>query len=216
MRPPAGLVFAHTAHEALIDRLRGPSQDREVRTRLALSFALLASCTSGSAPAPVAPEAPAAAQPPAPDAPVADAEPAQEEGETVGPIRQGMSAADVVTALGEPTEKPGFVLMEATGEYISDWPWPDKDLTLSMMATDEAGAGASVGWITCGKACAFDLPRGLKIGSIRAEVEAAYGDDFDEAFTNETTFVAGSVYGGSFYTFEAGKVVGIFIGAGAE
>ena len=94
MRPPAGLVFAHTAHEALIDRLRGPSQDREVRTRLALSFALLASCTSGSAPAPVAPEAPAAAQPPAPDAPVADAEPAQEEGETVawsGPPRQGGS-----------------------------------------------------------------------------------------------------------------------------
>lgn len=216
MRPLKGLVFAHTPCEALIDRFRGPSQDRDVRTRLSLSFVLLASCTTGSAPAPAAPDAPTA--PTTPDAAAAstETEPAADEGETVGPIREGMSAEDVIGVLGEPTEKPGFVLMEATGEYVSDWPWPDKDLTLSMMATDEAGAGASVGGITCGKSCAFGLPHGLKIGSSRAEVEAVYGDNFDKGSTDENLFVAGSVYGGSFYSFEAGKVVGIFIGAGAE
>lgn len=209
-------MFAHTLCEAVIDRFGGPSQDRGVRTRLIVSFVLLASCTSGTAPAPNAPEAPAAPSTPEPVPSTADAEATQETAETVGPIRQGMSAEDAVAALGEPTEKPGFVLMEATGEYVSDWPWPDKDLTLSMMGTDEAGTGATVGGITCGKSCAFGLPHGLKIGSSRAEVEAIYGDDFDKGFTDENTFVAGSVFGGSFYSFEAGKVVGIFIGAGAE
>ena len=216
MRPPQGLVFAHTRCEAAIDRFGGPSQDRGVRTRLIVSFVLLASCTSGSAPAPNAPEVPATPSTTEAEPPTTDAEPNADAGETVGPIREGMSAEDVVAALGEPTEKPGFVLMEATGEFVSDWPWPDKDLTLSMMGTDEAGAGAKVGGITCGKSCAFELPHGLKIGSSRAEVEAVYGENFDKAFTDENTFVAGSVYGGSFYAFEDGKVVGIFIGAGAE
>ncbi len=197
----------------MIDRFGGPSQDRGVRIRLILSLVILPSCTSGTAPTPNAPEAPS---PPGAEPPTADADATQEEGETVGPIRQGMSVGDVVAALGEPTEKPRFVLMEATGEYVSDWPWPDKDLTLSMMGTDEAGAAATVGGITCGRSCAFSLPHGLKIGSSRAEVEATYGDDFDKDFTDENTFVAGSVFGGSFYSFEAGKVVGIFIGAGAE
>ncbi|MCR9159426.1 MAG: hypothetical protein ACE37F_23025 [Nannocystaceae bacterium] len=186
-----------------------------MRTRLTVSFLLLASCSSSPPPAPSAPRTPTS---PEAEPPTANATPTEDEdeGETVGPIREGMSAEAVVALLGEPTEKPSFVLMEATGEYVSDWPWPSKGLTLSMMGTDETGAGAAVGGISCDESCAFDLPHGLKIGSTRAEVEAVYGDDFDKDFTNENTFIAGSVYGGTFYEFDGDKVVGIFIGAGAE
>ena len=62
----------------------------------------------------------------------------------------------------------------------------------------------------------YALPWGLKIGSPRADVEKIYGTHFDKDFTDENTFVAGSVYGGSHYAFKDGKVDSLFIGAGAE
>ncbi len=168
------------------------------------------------------PKPEAEAAPAAPATPEAKTGPVLRDGEldtsaeAVGPIRQGMSAGDVVAELGEPDAKPKFEMMEATGEFVAEWPWKSKGLSLSMAAQDAQGTKATVSGITCSKTCAFGLPWGLKIGSSRADVEAIYGKTFDPDFTNEESFVAGSVYGGTFYSFESGKVVGLFIGAGAE
>lgn len=136
--------------------------------------------------------------------------------ESVGPIRLGMPAKEVVAALGEPDAKSEYQLMGATGEFVADWPWASKGLTLTMAAVDASGTMPTVSGISCEASCAFELPWGLKMGSTRAEVEAIYGEHFDPDFTNEQQFVAGSIYGGTFYRFEGGEVVGIFIGAGAE
>ena len=197
------------------------SQDRGVRPHLIAFVLILVGCKT--APAPTEPSPVVAAPPtanadaaPATAGPVFAGDDLDTSAEAVGPLRQGQAESEVLSTLGAPDEKPAFVMMEATGEFVSDWPWADKGLVLTMAAADASGASATVSGITCGKSCAFELPWGLKIGSTRAEVEAVYGDHFDKAFTDEHTFVAGSVYGGSFYRFESDRVVGIFIGAGAE
>ena len=55
------------------------------------------------------------------------------------------------------------------------------------------------------------------MGSSRAAVEAAYGDRAaDDAPPGEDVFVVDSIYGGVVFSFEAGVVRSIFIGALAE
>lgn len=182
---------------------------------VSLSFA----CTKG---APPTTDPSAATATPAPVAEPATEGPVVEDGnlrtdrETVGPFHEGMNADAVVAAAGEPATKAPFILLEATGEYVSEWAYPDADLVLTLASGTEAGTDATVWGIDCGASCGHPLPWGLAIGSSRAEVEAVYGEHFDAAATDEHTFVAGSVYGGSFYRFEGGRVTGIFIGPGAE
>ncbi|MBL8974757.1 MAG: hypothetical protein JNK56_29445, partial [Myxococcales bacterium] len=53
----------------------------------------------------------------------------------------------------------------------------------------------------------------------RQAVLAAYGklrDPEDPSGDDAEVFIAGSIYGGVFFTFEADKVREIFLGAGAE
>lgn len=218
MRPAWGLVITHTPSLASIDPSTVPQQDRQVRTGVVLSLLLLASCKTDAAPAPEPPVPMATPEPEAtmPSSPVISESGLDTSAEAIGSIRQGMTADAVVAALGEPDGRPEFELEDATGDFVAGWAWTAKDMVVSMAATDASGTNATVSGIGCGANCPFDLPWGLKIGSTRAEVEAIYGEHFDPDFTNEHTFVAGSVYGGSFYSFEDGKVVGIFIGAGAE
>lgn len=187
------------------------------------ALSLLSACTK-DAPATADPSAessaaPAAAAPssaPAEQGPVVEDGTLRTDRETVGPFHEGMNAAAVVAELGEPNTKEPYTLLEATGEYVSSWGYPDADLVLTLASGNETGEGATVWGVECGASCSYPLPWGLAIGSTRAEVEAVYGDHHDTAATDEHTFVAGSVYGGSFYRFEDGRVVGIFIGPGAE
>ena len=65
--------------------------------------------------------------------------------------------------------------------------------------------------------------RGIGVGATRAEVEAAYRDALGKGrepnepdATTEQLLIVGSVYGGTFFRFEGGKLVSIFVGAGAE
>ena len=58
--------------------------------------------------------------------------------------------------------------------------------------------------------------RGVGIGSTEEEVRAAYKNLIDPGSRPGEMIIAGSVYGGVFFTIEDGKVTTIFIGAGAE
>ena len=136
--------------------------------------------------------------------------------EDVGGIHQGMGPADVEKLLGPPADKGEIVEEEATGDFIQTWSYKDKGLSIMMAGTNAKGTDLTVGAITVDNTYTGELPWGLKIGSTRADVEKIYGEHFDKDFTDDHQFVAGSIYGGSHYTFKDGKVDGLFIGAGAE
>lgn len=152
-----------------------------------------------------------------PTAPVFDAEGELDTSkEMVGELHTGMKPAEVETMLGKPEKTEGPFEEGATGEFLTTWSYPAKGLSLDFSAVDDKGKDIALRGISCSKTCAFGLPWGLKIGSTVADVKKVYGENFDKSATREDLFIAGSVYGGSFYTIENGAVVGIFIGPGAE
>ena len=136
--------------------------------------------------------------------------------EKIGDLHLGMSGADLEKMLGKPKEKSKIIELGATGDLVGTWSFPGKGITAEMVFDDRKGTNPSISALTANESCAFALPWGLKIGSTRAEVEKVYGKNFDPDMTTKETFIAGSIYGGSMYDFEDGKVVRLFIGAGAE
>lgn len=144
--------------------------------------------------------------------------------ESIGPLREGMTASEVVDLLGQPSEKGEIFEEGATGLWVQEWKHPDKGVFLFMRAPTERGA-QTVGAITVKAPNEYATKRGIAVGSTRAAVEKAYGDvqDQDRVFdsggepdADASTFVAGSIFGGIIFSFEAGKVSEIFMGAAAE
>lgn len=136
--------------------------------------------------------------------------------EKVGELHLGMKGEDVEKLLGAPKEKGPIEEEAATGDLSGAWKYPDQGIELWMGHDDLEGKNPRILGLTVTDKCTLPLPWGLAIGSTRAKVEKVYGANFDKDATTPETFIAGSVYGGSFYSFEDGKVAGLFIGAGAE
>lgn len=143
--------------------------------------------------------------------------------ERLGGLGLGDTAAAVEAALGPPASKTEPVEYGATGETISDWAWPDRGVTLSMMLDAGAAGGARIESMTIKAPATLTTSRGVGIGTSRAEVERIYGayvgigrqpDEPDT--TSPEQLIIGSLYGGTFFMFSDGKVSEIFVGAAAE
>ena len=136
--------------------------------------------------------------------------------EAFGKISLGLKAAALVKLLGEAESKDKDTLWDATGDWVQEWKYPAKGLTLAMASTKKGGAKTLLS-LTATSPCDLATARGIKIGSTEAEVRKAYGkiEDKESSVAGEN-FVAGSIYDGVMFTFKKGKVVQIFIGAAAE
>jgi hypothetical protein len=142
--------------------------------------------------------------------------------ETFDGIRVGMRADAVQLLLGPPDEKGTPVEMGATGMFEADWRWKSRGLTTRMGAAS-ADAEPSVSGMEIAGASTLRTSRDIALGATRAEVEAMYEDALGKGRQpdepnpdNERLLVLGSVYGGTFFRFENGKLVSIYVGAGAE
>ena len=127
----------------------------------------------------------------------------------------------MIAKLGGPAKKGRKAMSEATAETIQEWSYPDRGLKLAM-ADDDKG-GQSITAITIKAPATFKTRLGIGIGSSRKEVIDAYGKLRDPEFPpgdkgdKEEVFLAGSIYGGVFFTFnKKDQVSEIFVGAGAE
>lgn len=142
--------------------------------------------------------------------------------ETFDGLAIGMDADTVRLLFGPPDEKGTPVEMGATGMFEADWRWASRGLTARMGATS-AGGEPSVSGMEIAGASKLRTSRGLGLGATRAEVESLYEDALgkgrqpDEPNPDtERLLVLGSIYGGTFFRFEGGKLVSIYVGAGAE
>jgi hypothetical protein len=181
----------------------------------ALTLVVSAAC-GGSAPTPSdAAVAPASA-------PSIETSYADPTSETFDGIAVGMNVQAVQLLLGPPDQKGTPVEMGATGMFEADWRWSSRGLTARMGATTAEGE-PSVSGMEIAAPSTLRTSRGIGLGATRAEVEALYKDALgkgrqpDEPNPDtEQLLVLGSVYGGTFFRFEGGKLVSIFVGAGAE
>jgi hypothetical protein len=142
--------------------------------------------------------------------------------ETFDGIAVGMGAAALEKLLGAPDEKGTPVEMGATGMFEADWRWSSRGLRLRMGARS-AEEAPTVSAIEIAAPSSLRTSRGVGLGATRAEVEAAYKDALGKGRDpnepdpdTEQLLVLGSVYGGTFFRFEGGKLVSVFVGAGAE
>lgn len=136
--------------------------------------------------------------------------------EFIGLAQLGMTAADVIAALGQPDSKSELQMWGADGEYHSDWEYADNGLTIGM--TGEKEADQKVYSINAKEPCNYVTLKDIKIGSTKAEVLAAYGyavkDQTDEG--TKDSIAAGGTYSGIWFGMKDGLVESIFIGPGAE
>lgn len=172
-----------------------------------LVFLLIAACGS--------PATPAVSNPPPP------ASLAPADSETIGGISLGDPAAKVEAAFGAPASKGEVVEWEATGDRTATWTW-NEGLKLEMAEAAD-GAPPTVHSMHMEAPSKRTTSRGVGIGTPYAEVDRTYtpfrgkgGQDGEPEVWGPESIIVGSVYGGTFFTFEGGVVARVFVGAGAE
>lgn len=151
-------------------------------------------------------------------APVALADPANE---SLGGLSLGDPSAKVETALGAPTSKGEVQEWAATGDRTSTWAWDGKGVSFEMAERDGA---FSVHSMSLTAPSTLTTSRGIGIGATFEQVDAAYKEfrgkgreeGEPEQWDLENGITVGSVYGGTMFNFENGKVSTIFVGAAAE
>ena len=84
------------------------------------------------------------------------------------------------------------------------------------MVSEKKGGPKTIDSITIASPSKLQTQRGIGIASTEAEVAKAYGQFRNAESSTPERFVAGSDFGGVIFSFEQGKVSGIFIGAASE
>ena len=136
----------------------------------------------------------------------------------IGPLKLGMSAAEVEALLGPPAKKGKIWEEGATGDFVQDWRYPDAGIDLGMAAATRRG-DQTVSQIRVFAPCDYQTNLGVGIGSDFEEAKERYARFAAPAMEQPGPggFIAGSIYGGVFLDAgDDGKVASIFIGAGAE
>lgn len=145
--------------------------------------------------------------------------------ESLGPLKYGMSSADVLTRFGEPEEKSEAIEWGADGLIHQSWYYRVQGIELDMARDGEPGADSGIGvaeftvnMITITAPCGYRTIRGVGIGTTRDEVLLLYVDEANPELRDEYPdwIVAGSAYGGIIFYLRSNRVSKIFIGAAAE
>lgn len=143
------------------------------------------------------------------------------QSEQLGSLRLGLSADEVLQALGKPDEKSERNVWAADGAEHQEWRYVAQGMVLGMNA-EGADNRQQIDAISISVPCRFRTTRDIGIGSSRGEVLEAYRKEIAQSSgdsavgISDDTVIAGSVYGGVVFTIKDNKVSSIFIGAGAE
>ncbi|MBF0552437.1 MAG: hypothetical protein HQK60_18140 [Deltaproteobacteria bacterium] len=138
-------------------------------------------------------------------------------GERIGGLRLGLPEKDVNRNIPCRLKKGKEVYEAATGEYVQTWKYAECGVVLKMSSDRRRGAKV-IASILVSSRSKLVTGTGIHIGSTEGEVIRVYGryGDQDGNTVKGRRFVAGSIYDGMVFDFKGGRVIGIFLGAGAE
>jgi hypothetical protein len=145
---------------------------------------------------------------------VAPSDPGALREETLGGVRAGIAETELVKLLGAPTSKSAPVEEGATGELVSTWSWPN-GVEASMTATSATGA-ATLRMLIASGSSTLQTSKGIRVGSSRQEVDAAYGAAANPAHSTEDFVLVGEMFDGLRIRLVGGKVTSISLGSDGE
>ncbi len=136
------------------------------------------------------------------------------EKESLNELRIGLTKIQIEKILGMAPEISTNELWEADGQYHQTYFYKDLGIELDMIGDDEKLK--KVNMITIVFPCNYKTSKNISIGSKLIDVQNAYNQYFNKEFSDNETFVAGSIYGGVIFNLKNDTVTSIFIGAAAE
>ncbi|MGK7925404.1 MAG: hypothetical protein AB4290_09180, partial [Spirulina sp.] len=122
-----------------------------------------------------------------------------------GWLKLGLSQREILTRLGEPSQKGKDVFWGAIGMYVQEWEYRDRGISLQM-ESEEPGQPKQILSIAISAPCDLKTNAGIGIGSQEETVIQAYHDYHNDFFSNDESLVAGTVYGGLIFSLENEKL----------
>lgn len=134
----------------------------------------------------------------------------------IGTIRVGMSEDALIGIIGEPISTTIPAVWGSDELVHSEWNYEPMGIVINM-AQQPGTEKFTVFSVKVMAPCSLKTSRGIAIGDTKADVLAAYRDEYNAEESDDNALVLGSVYGGIVITVDdEDKVVEIFIGAAAE
>ena len=134
--------------------------------------------------------------------------------ESIGAIKFGLTAKQVIELIGEPDEIEEPFNSEVDGETYQHFYYKSKGVFLSFIFKSDSIK--EVRLIEIKAPCSLKTSRKIGIGSAESEVMNAYKEYINNELSDSSEIVAGSFYGGIVFSIENHKVKSIYIGATAD
>jgi len=135
--------------------------------------------------------------------------------ERIGKLKIDLGREEVRAILGEPVSKTPLENWGADGRYYSTYQYAS-GVSLNMGSEDSTFNGMRISSITILSSCTLKTSKGIGPGATFEETKKAYLGLINPDESDDSTLVAGSVYGGLIFDLKKGKVNRIFLGAAAE
>jgi hypothetical protein len=134
--------------------------------------------------------------------------------ESIGGLRIGLKETDLREIIDNPDERSKPLYYGADGLMHITLKYNIKGIELDLFQTPDSSY--AIGRINITPPCNLKTSKGIGINSRLEDVKSAYKYYFNPQFSDDMTFVAGTIYGGIIFQIEDKKVKSIFIGAAAE
>jgi hypothetical protein len=134
--------------------------------------------------------------------------------ETIGKLKIGLSIHDLIKILGNPTNKTENELLPSDGEYHQTYNYLKLGIKLDLIGKNENYK--TINTIRIEHPCKFKTQKGIAIGSNTTEIINAYKEGINPAFSDSSSIVVGSYFGGMIFRLHSGCVTSIYLGINAQ
>lgn len=134
--------------------------------------------------------------------------------ESIGIIKFGMTANEIIEFLGKPEDISEPFYSEVDGETYQHFDYKKEGIFLSFVLKSDSTK--EVRLIEIKPPCDLKTSRQIGIGSNSSEIINSYKEFINEEFSDSSEIVLGSIYGGIIFKIENQEVKSIYVGPSTE
>lgn len=136
------------------------------------------------------------------------------QNESLDNLKIGLLKDDVIKLLGEPNEKTETEFKSTDCEYHQTYMYSTLGIKIDLIGKNETNK--AINTITIKSPCEFQTKKGISIGSSIDQIFKAYKDSINPDFSDSTSIVVGSYFGGIIFKLYHERVISIYFGINAQ